>query len=88
MFERGKAVRNLTADEVARGMRHDRILLVDVREPNETALEAFPGGGRAFILVRSLAHSRSGRQRGGVRLQVRQKVGDGLAGGAGRGAAV
>ncbi len=43
MFERGKAVRNLTADEVARGMRHDRILLVDVREPNETALEAFPG---------------------------------------------
>ncbi len=42
MFERGKAVRNLTADEVARGMRHDRILLVDVREPNETALEAFP----------------------------------------------
>src|SRR6266571_8750606 len=43
MFRRGKAVRNLDADEVARGMRQNRILLVDVREPNETALEGFPG---------------------------------------------
>jgi rhodanese-related sulfurtransferase len=43
MFGRGKAVRNLEADEVARGMRQNRILLVDVREPNETALEGFPG---------------------------------------------
>jgi rhodanese-related sulfurtransferase len=43
MFGQGKAVRNLGADEVARGMRQNRILLVDVREPNETALEGFPG---------------------------------------------
>ena len=43
MFRQGKAVRNLDADEVARGMRQNRILLVDVREPNETALEGFPG---------------------------------------------
>jgi rhodanese-related sulfurtransferase len=43
MFRQGKAVRNLDADEVARGMRENRILLVDVREPNETALEGFPG---------------------------------------------
>ena len=43
MFRQGKAVRNLDADEVARGMRQNRILLVDVREPNETAIEAFPG---------------------------------------------
>jgi len=43
MFERGKPVRNLDADEVARGLRQNRIMLVDVREPNETALEAFPG---------------------------------------------
>jgi len=43
MFGRGKPVRNLDPDEVARGMRQNRILLVDVREPNETALEAFPG---------------------------------------------
>ena len=43
MFRQGKAVRNLDADEVARGMRQNRILLVDVREPNETATEAFPG---------------------------------------------
>jgi rhodanese-related sulfurtransferase len=43
MFGRGKAVRNLTVDEVARGIEQNRMLLVDVREPNETALEAFPG---------------------------------------------
>jgi len=43
MFGQGKAVRNLDVEEVARGMRQNRILLVDVREPNETALEGFPG---------------------------------------------
>jgi rhodanese-related sulfurtransferase len=43
MFRQAKAVRNLDADEVARGMRQNRFLLVDVREPNETALEGFPG---------------------------------------------
>src|SRR5437588_8236533 len=43
MFARGKPVRNLDAGEVARGMAQNRILLVDVREPNETAIEAFPG---------------------------------------------
>ena len=43
MFRQGKAVRNLDVDKVARGMRQNRILLVDVREPNETALEGFPG---------------------------------------------
>jgi rhodanese-related sulfurtransferase len=35
-------VRDLTPEEVARGMREGRILLVDVREPNETAIERFP----------------------------------------------
>jgi rhodanese-related sulfurtransferase len=43
MFEKAKPVRNLDADEVARGVRQNRILLVDVREPNETVLESFPG---------------------------------------------
>src|ERR1700693_5561535 len=43
MFRQGKAVRDLDADKVARGMRQNRVLLVDVREPNETALEGFPG---------------------------------------------
>jgi len=36
-------VHDLTADEVARGLRDDRMLIVDVREPKETAVEAFPG---------------------------------------------
>jgi rhodanese-related sulfurtransferase len=38
-----RAVRNLTPQEVAAGLRERRMLLVDVREPNETAAERFPG---------------------------------------------
>ncbi len=36
-------VRDLTPQEVARGLEEGRVVLVDVREPNETALERFPG---------------------------------------------
>jgi rhodanese-related sulfurtransferase len=36
-------VRDLTPQEVADGVRQGRVLLVDVREPNETALERIPG---------------------------------------------
>ena len=39
---RAGEVRNLTAEEVARGVRDGKILLVDVREPNETAVESYP----------------------------------------------
>jgi rhodanese-related sulfurtransferase len=35
-------VRNLTVDEVARGLAEGRMLLVDVREPNEVAIERYP----------------------------------------------
>jgi len=35
-------VRDLTVEEVARGITEGRILLVDVREPNETAVESYP----------------------------------------------
>src|SRR5262245_29231242 len=35
-------VRDLTPEEVARGLTEGRMLLVDVREPNELALERFP----------------------------------------------
>jgi rhodanese-related sulfurtransferase len=38
----GPSVRDLTPEEVARGMTEGRILLVDVREPNETAVERYP----------------------------------------------
>jgi rhodanese-related sulfurtransferase len=37
------AVRDLTPEDVARGLAEGRIVLVDVREPNETALERIPG---------------------------------------------
>ena len=39
---RAGEVENLTADQVAAGLRVGRMLLVDVRESNETALESFP----------------------------------------------
>jgi rhodanese-related sulfurtransferase len=38
----GARVRDLTPAEVARGLAEGRMVLVDVREPNETALERFP----------------------------------------------
>lgn len=40
---RADEVRNLTPDEVARGLKEGSMLLVDVREPNETAVERYPG---------------------------------------------
>jgi rhodanese-related sulfurtransferase len=42
LFGRG-AVRNLTPEEVAEGMAAGRILLIDVREPGETAHERIRG---------------------------------------------
>ena len=40
---RNPPVRDLTPADVAKGLAEDRVLLVDVREPNETAVERFPG---------------------------------------------
>ncbi len=37
-------VQDLTPQEVSQGMADGRYLLVDVREPNEVAVEAYPGG--------------------------------------------
>ena len=39
---RADEVTNLTAEEVAEGLRAGRMLLIDVREPNEVAVEAYP----------------------------------------------
>ena len=36
-------VHDLTPEDVARGLADGRMLLVDVREPNETAIERIPG---------------------------------------------
>jgi rhodanese-related sulfurtransferase len=40
---RNPPVRDLTVEEVARGLAENRMLLVDVRELNETAIERYPG---------------------------------------------
>ena len=37
-------VQDLTPEDVSRGIADGRYLLVDVREPNEVATEAYPGG--------------------------------------------
>ena len=36
------SVQDLTAEEVAKGITEGKILLVDVREPNETDIERYP----------------------------------------------
>ena len=43
MTEQGSGVRDLTPQEVAQGLSEGRMVLVDVRERNETALERYPG---------------------------------------------
>lgn len=43
MPDQNPSVRDLTPQEVARGLQEGRIILVDVREPNETTLERIPG---------------------------------------------
>jgi rhodanese-related sulfurtransferase len=44
MFNRPRnPVQDLTPTDVARGLAEDRMVLVDVRELNETAVERFPG---------------------------------------------
>jgi rhodanese-related sulfurtransferase len=42
MPEQQPSVRDLTPEEVSRGLSEGRMVLVDVREPNETAVERFP----------------------------------------------
>ena len=39
---RAGEVENLTPEQVAAGLREGRMMLVDVREPNETAVESYP----------------------------------------------
>jgi rhodanese-related sulfurtransferase len=40
--DQGHQVTDLTPEEVSRGVADGRYLLVDVREPNEVAVEAYP----------------------------------------------
>ncbi|MGB3446019.1 MAG: rhodanese-like domain-containing protein [Xanthobacteraceae bacterium] len=42
MSDRHITVQDLAPEEVARGLGEGRYLLVDVREPNEVAVEAYP----------------------------------------------
>ena len=44
MFVADHKVHDLTPEEVSKGMAEGRYFLVDVREPNEVAAEAYPGG--------------------------------------------
>jgi rhodanese-related sulfurtransferase len=41
--DQGLRVHDLTPEEVSKGMADGRYLLVDVREPNEVAVDAYPG---------------------------------------------
>jgi rhodanese-related sulfurtransferase len=41
--DQGQRVHDLIPEDVSKGMAEGRYLLVDVREPNEVAVEAYPG---------------------------------------------
>ena len=43
MTDQGHRVHDLTPEEVSKGMADGHYLLVDVREPNEVAVDAYPG---------------------------------------------
>ena len=79
-------VHDLTPEDVSKGMEEGRYLLVDVREPNEVAVEAYPDGVVVPLSdLRSGGHSGPAGQAGGFRLPFGQALGDGLAGGPGGG---
>ena len=42
MADQGHRVHDLTPEDVSKGIAEGRYLLVDVREPNEVAVEAYP----------------------------------------------
>ncbi len=44
MVDQGHRVHDLMPEDVSKGMAEGRYLLVDVREPNEVAVEAYPDG--------------------------------------------
>ena len=56
MSDQSGSVRDLEPEEVARGMQEGRIVLVDVRELNETAIERYPDA----VIVPLSAFERSG----------------------------
>jgi rhodanese-related sulfurtransferase len=51
-------VRDLTPEDVARGVTEGRVLLVDVREPNETEVERYPDA----LIVQVVFACRSGNR--------------------------
>ena len=83
---RADEVQNLTPEQVAAGLTEDRMLLVDVREPNETSVESYPDA----VIVPLSAFDPAAIPdpqwaAGGVRLPFRPPLGDGLARRAGPG---
>ena len=88
MADQGHRVHDLTPEEVSKGMAEGRYLLVDVREPNEVAVEAYPG---AVVVPLSSFDPQDipdpAGQAGGFCLPLRQTIGHGVAGRPGRGLA-
>jgi len=78
-------VHDLTPEDVSKGIAEGRYLLVDVREPNEVAVEAYPD---AVVVPLSGFDPQDipdpKANKGGFRLPFRQEVGNGVAGRAGR----
>jgi len=79
--DQGHQVTDLTPEEVSKGMADGRYLLVDVREPNEVAAEAYPGAVVVPLSsFRPAGYSGPPWQAGGLCLPLRKKIGNGVAG--------
>ena len=86
---RDPPVHDLTPEDVARGLTEGRMLLVDVREPNETAVERYPDAVIVPLSSFDPSHIPDPQgQAGGVRLPLRPPLGHRVAGRAGARAAV
>ena len=59
---RADEVQNLTPEQVATGLTEGRMLLVDVREPNETSVESYPDAVIVPLSVFDPAAIPKGRQ--------------------------
>ena len=79
-MSQAEKVHDLTAEEVAAGIAQGRYLLIDVREPNEVAAEAYPDAVVLPLSTFDPAEIRPSGQDGGFCLPLRQAFGHGIIG--------
>ena len=89
MVDQNHSVEDLLPADVAKGITEGKYLLVDVREPNEVAAEAYPDAAVVPLSTFDPASIPDPKGKAGrVRLPLRQALGHGFTRRAGGGAAL